>query len=57
MQDLEKLNRRTAWLSVISNAVLVLMKLAVGLAVGAVSLISEALHSGIDLLEIGRAHV
>ena len=50
MQDLEKLNRRTAWLSVISNAVLVLMKLAVGLAVGAVSLISEALHSGIDLL-------
>jgi len=38
-----------AWLSVISNSTLVLFKLIVGLAIGSISVISEAMHSGIDL--------
>ena len=33
-----------------SNTTLVLLKLAIGIYVGAVSLISEALHSGVDLI-------
>lgn len=44
------LKKRTAWLSILSNTSLVLLKLFVGLYVGAVSLISEALHSGVDLI-------
>lgn len=44
------LKERTARLSVISNFLLVLLKLAVGFFTGAVSLISEAAHSGVDLL-------
>ena len=50
MQNSEALKKRTAWLSILSNTVLVLLKLLVGISTGAVSLISEALHSGIDLL-------
>ena len=38
-----------ALLSVLSNAVLVVAKLVVGLFVGSVSIISEAIHSGVDL--------
>lgn len=44
------LKRRTAWLSIVSNTVLVILKLAVGLYAGTVSLISEAAHSAIDLV-------
>ncbi len=50
---IEKANRikkSTARLSIISNTLLVIMKLAVGLAIGSVSIISEAIHSGIDLI-------
>ena len=50
MDDNDRLKQRTAWLSIISNSALVLLKLLVGLYIGAVSLISEALHSGVDLL-------
>ena len=50
MEDLGKLKKRTAWLSIFSNTILVILKLMVGLYVGAVSLISEALHSGTDLI-------
>lgn len=39
-----------ALLSVISNSTLVIMKLAIGLMIGSVSVISEAIHSGVDLL-------
>lgn len=39
-----------ALLSVISNTILVALKLAIGLAIGSVSVISEAIHSGVDLL-------
>lgn len=64
---------RAAWLSVASNTTLVVLKIAAGLLVGSVSILSEAIHSGVDLLasfiavmavrasskppEIGRAHV
>ena len=50
MEDFGKLKKRTAWLSIFSNTTLVILKLIVGLYVGAVSLISEALHSGTDLI-------
>lgn len=39
-----------AALSIASNSLLVLLKLFVGLAIGSVSVLSEAVHSGIDLL-------
>lgn len=47
-----QLSRKTsvAALSVASNTALVILKLLVGLQIGAVSIISEALHSGVDLL-------
>lgn len=45
-----RIKRSTARLSIISNTLLVVMKLAVGLAIGSVSIISEAIHSGIDLV-------
>lgn len=45
-----RLKQRTAWLSIISNTLLVILKLLVGLYVGAVSLISEAAHSAVDLI-------
>jgi len=45
-----KLKQRTARLSVISNTVLVILKLVVGFYTGAVSIISEAAHSSVDLL-------
>jgi len=45
-----KLKQRTARLSVISNTVLVVLKLVVGYYTGAVSIISEAAHSAVDLL-------
>ena len=45
-----RLKERTAHLSVISNAGLVFMKFGVGFAIGSVSIISEAIHSSMDLL-------
>jgi hypothetical protein len=41
---------RVATLSVISNTSLVVMKLVVGLLIGSISIISEAIHSGVDLI-------
>lgn len=41
---------RAALLSIVSNATLVILKLFVGLVTGSLSVISEAVHSGIDLL-------
>ncbi len=51
----EQLKRRVAWLSVGSNTALVAMKLAVGAALGSVSIKSEAIHSGLDLVAAGIA--
>jgi cation diffusion facilitator family transporter len=39
-----------ALLSVASNSTLVLLKLAVGIMIGSVSILSEAIHSSVDLL-------
>jgi len=41
---------RAASISVASNSSLVVLKLIVGTAVGSVSIISEAIHSGVDLI-------
>lgn len=41
---------RTARLSIISNCSLIIMKLVAGIFSGSVSIISEAIHSGMDLL-------
>ncbi|MBU2053830.1 MAG: cation diffusion facilitator family transporter [Proteobacteria bacterium] len=48
--DVQSRKMRVAGLSVISNAALVASKLAVGLLIGSVSIMSEAIHSGVDLL-------
>ena len=50
MSETDALKKRVAWLSIGSNTLLVVLKLVVGFSVGAVSLISEALHSGVDLV-------
>jgi cation diffusion facilitator family transporter len=47
--------QKTARLSVVSNTLLVVTKLAVGCAIGSVGIISEAIHSGIDLVAAGIA--
>ena len=47
---LDHLKAKTARLSVISNSGLVLMKFIVGFAIGSVSIISEAIHSSMDLI-------
>lgn len=47
---INKKKSSVALLSVISNTVLVLLKLIVGIMIGSVSVISEAIHSSVDLL-------
>ncbi len=48
--DATRRKTRAAAISVISNAGLVIGKLLIGLVTGSVSVISEAIHSGIDLV-------
>jgi cation diffusion facilitator family transporter len=48
--DLQQKKERVAMLSVASNSFLVVFKVIVGVAIGSVSIISEAIHSGVDLL-------
>jgi len=48
--DAQKSKTRVAALSVFSNTTLVVLKLVVGLMIGSVSVISEAIHSGLDLM-------
>lgn len=50
MMNVQRRKERVALLSVVSNSALVTMKLVVGLLIGSVSIISEAIHSGVDLL-------
>ncbi len=50
MNHINSQKSSVAKLSVISNSILVVMKLAVGLMIGSVSVISEAIHSSVDLL-------
>ena len=42
--------QRVALLSVVSNTLLIAMKVVAGLTIGSVSVLSEAIHSGVDLL-------
>jgi cation diffusion facilitator family transporter len=42
--------QKAAFISIVSNSLLMLLKIAAGAAMGSVSVISEAIHSGIDLL-------
>jgi len=48
--DTQQRKVRVATLSVVSNATLTILKLIVGLFIGSVSIISEAIHSGVDLI-------
>jgi cation diffusion facilitator family transporter len=50
MSDTRRRKTRVAVLSVVSNSSLVVFKLAVGVITGSVAVISEAVHSGVDLL-------
>lgn len=45
-----KKKENVAMLSVVSNTLLVIFKLVVGLIIGSISVISEAIHSGVDLV-------
>lgn len=46
----EKEKKKAAMLSIISNTSLIVLKFVVGITSGSISIISEALHSGSDLL-------
>jgi cation diffusion facilitator family transporter len=46
----QNLKTRAAQLSILSNATLIALKLAVGIMMQSVSVISEAIHSGLDLV-------
>ena len=50
MDSIQKRKERVAMLSVASNSTLVIFKIIVGTLIGSVSIISEAIHSGMDLL-------
>ncbi len=50
MTGMTSLKKRAARISVWSNFCLMLLKLLVGISLGSVSIISEAIHSGADLL-------
>lgn len=50
MKSLQQRKENVALLSVVSNSVLVAFKVIVGILIGSVSVISEAIHSGMDLL-------
>jgi cation diffusion facilitator family transporter len=51
----QRAKESAARLSVASNTALVVGKLAVGLVIGSVSVLSEAIHSGMDLVAAGIA--
>jgi len=48
--DVQTRKVRVAVLSVISNITLVVLKIIVGALIGSVSILSEAIHSGVDLI-------
>ncbi len=48
--DIHKRKAGVAALSILSNATLVGIKLLVGLLIGSVSVLSEAIHSAVDLV-------
>ncbi|HJW75765.1 MAG TPA: cation diffusion facilitator family transporter [Thermoleophilia bacterium] len=50
LEEANRVKARAAYVSIVSNSVLITFKLAVGIISGSVGIISEALHSGSDLL-------
>lgn len=42
--------KQAAYLSIISNSILIIFKLIAGIAMGSISVLSEAIHSSIDLI-------
>ena len=50
MASIQQRKERVAMLSVASNSILVVFKIIIGALIGSVSIISEAIHSGMDLL-------
>ena len=50
MTNIQQRKERVAMLSIASNSSLVVFKVIVGVLIGSVSIISEAIHSGMDLL-------
>jgi len=46
----QKKKTRVAMLSIVSNSILVVFKAVVGLMIGSVAIVSEAIHSGMDLI-------
>jgi cation diffusion facilitator family transporter len=50
LKSLQQRKENVAILSVVSNSVLVIFKTIIGILIGSVSIISEAIHSGMDLL-------
>ncbi len=57
MTNFQKRKTSVAALSVASNTLLVLSKIVVGMLIGSVSVLSEAIHSGVDLLAAIIAYV
>jgi cation diffusion facilitator family transporter len=57
MRDINSKKLGVIKLSVASNSVLVVFKLIVGFTIGSVSVLSEAIHSGIDLAAAGIAYL
>jgi len=53
--DNKKLKVRAALLSIVSNSVLIILKVVAGIFTGSVSIISEAIHSALDLVAAGIA--
>lgn len=50
VEETVRLKRRVTWLAIASNMALILLKLAVGLVSGVISIVSEAAHSAVDLV-------
>jgi len=50
IEDRDRRKKNVALLSVFSNTSLVFLKIIVGMMIGSVSVISEAVHSGMDLI-------
>ena len=48
--EVQAAKRRAALLSIVSNTILIVLKLTVGIMMQSVSVISEAIHSGLDLV-------
>ena len=49
-KDINSAKQGVVKLSIVSNGALVVFKLIAGLAIGSISVLSEAIHSGIDLV-------